>query len=235
MWLKRAHLLKPRSDAFGKIPFNGPQKWIKPSSAWKQYWGQMSSLHTPTTTYHSTFTLMLLTIIWALLPFNNNYLLCIGLKKWLTPNRITILWWKNCYTLSWSLQHSIPCFLVLNSSFVLITKISPFANLNFCCVLCWKYYVEEYGLTILYHPSKRMALSIHFHGSHILVCLQFQRGRMFLLSSLTLLLTALTPVMTLTCSSVFSTCHYLMLQTPTLLTFDGYMTSKILALNLLQR
>ncbi len=39
-----------------------------------------------------------------------------------------------------------------------------FANLNCCCILRWQLFVEEYGPTILYHPSKKNVIAYTFSG-----------------------------------------------------------------------
>ncbi len=88
----------------------------------------------------------------------------------------------------------------------------------------WKSMDQLFSITL----ERKMSLLVHFHYSHAVMCHQFQWGRMLLLSSLTSFLKALISVMSLICLSAFLTYCYLMLQLTTLLTLDGYMTSKIL-------
>ncbi len=79
-----------------------------------------------------------------------------------------------------------------------------FANLNFSSIFhwhcLWKSIVPPFSNTL----ARKMSLVTHVYVSHIVVCCQFQWGRMFLLISWTLPFKALTSVMTLTCSSASS-------------------------------
>ncbi len=41
-------------------------------------------------------------------------------------------------------------------------KILTFANLNYCCILHWQSFVEEYGPPIIYHPGKKVIANSFF-------------------------------------------------------------------------
>ncbi len=68
-------------------------------------------------------------------------------------------------------KYSIPCSLVLFFFIYIDHKNLTLAMRNCCCIFCWHSYMEEYGPTILCH---------HSHGSHTMMCHQFQWGRMLL-------------------------------------------------------
>ncbi len=56
------------------------------------------------------------------------------------------------------------CSMLLGAELFIYTdhKNLTFANLNCCCVLCWKLFVEEYGPIILYHPGKKNVIADTF-------------------------------------------------------------------------
>ncbi len=89
------------------------------------------------------------------------------LSKELTkPIKITVLWRRNSSSpLSWSLKHSDPCSLVLNSSFIQITKTLPLPTLTVTISSTgnhvWKSMDQLSSITL----AKRMSSLIHFTTS----------------------------------------------------------------------
>ncbi len=70
-----------------------------------------------------------------------------------------------------------PSILLGAKLFVYINhKNITFANLNCCHVLRWQLFVEEYGLTILYHSGKKNVIANFSLNYHISMYCQFQWG-----------------------------------------------------------
>ncbi len=136
----------------------------------------------------------------------------------------------NSFPLLWFLKHSTPCSLVQNVSVILIIKILPLPTLtvdvSYASDPLCKHMVQLSSITLV----KRISLLIHSPGSRVMMNCQLQWGKMLLMSSSTLSLKALTSVRTLICTNAFSIYPNLMLQGTTLLTLDGFMNNKILAL-----
>ncbi len=184
-----------------KNHFFGSWKWIKPSNNWKQSWLWMSSCISqpqyPFPYLHWCFWLSN-----GCHSHPTQMTCCILVQKVDWHQTKLPFYGENCSPLSWFLKHFPPCSLVPNSSFILITKFLPFPTLTVTASSAGSH-LKEYCHNILYHLDKRMWLLIHFPRSNAMMCCQFQRERMFLLSSLILFLKALTSVMTLNYSSAF--------------------------------